>query len=84
LLEGAGIEGLWLPAGFTFNQRRADGLNVGATFLFASDEIADVFAVVGIVPSVNLRFNPTVLLVGQSDGLAHGSHDVTPKHASII
>ena len=29
------------------------------------DEIADVFAVVGVVANVNLRFNPVVLLEGQ-------------------
>lgn len=29
----------------------------------------------GIVASVNLRFDPAVLFVSQSDGLAHGSHN---------
>lgn len=78
-LEGSSIEGAWFPARLAFNQHRANGLSFGATFLLAPDEVADAFAVVGVVPSANLRLNPTVLLVGQSDGLAHGAHDVPSK-----
>lgn len=79
LLEGSSIEGSWFPAGLTFNQRSANGFNFGATLLFAPDQVADAFAVVGVMSSVNLRFNSGVLLVGQSDGLAHGAQDVLSK-----
>ncbi len=74
LLKCVDVEGAGFSARLTFNQRSANSLKSNATFLFTSDQVSDVFTVVGVIPSVNLRFNPTVLLVSQSDGLAHSSH----------
>src|SRR5471030_1473707 len=79
LFERIGIEGTRFTAGLTFNERGADRLHFGAAFLLAPDQVADVFTVVGIVPCFDLRLDPTILLVGQRDGLAHGSHNVVSK-----
>ena len=57
LLECASIEWPWFPAGFAFNQRSSDGLNLGATFLLPPNEVADVFAVVGVVPCAESQPN---------------------------
>lgn len=37
--------------------------------MFPADEVADVFAVVGVVPTLDLRLDPIILLVRQSTGL---------------
>ena len=86
LCDCASIEEPWFSAGLTFNQRGADDLNAGSTFLFAPDKIADVFTAVGVVPSVNLRFNPAVLRIGQSDGLTQSSRSMgfLSKHLLIF
>ena len=43
----------------------ADSLDLGTAFLLPPDKIADIFAVVDVVPWVNLRLYPLILLVRQ-------------------
>jgi len=57
-LEGVCIEALWLPALFTFNQCRANRLDLRIPFLFSPNEITDVFAIVGVVATFELRLDP--------------------------
>jgi hypothetical protein len=81
LLECGDIERCRLPAGFAFNQRCTYGLDLSAALLFPLDQVADVFAVVGVVSGVDLSLNPFVLLVRQRNCLAHGSHcDLLGRH----
>ncbi len=79
LLECAYIEGLWFTARLAFDERRSDGLNLGATLMFATDKVANVFAVVGVASSINLRLNPAVLLFCQRNRFSHGSQVRSPK-----
>lgn len=41
-LEYADIKGFWLTADLAFDQCGADGLDLGATFLFAPDKVANM------------------------------------------
>src|SRR6266404_3474647 len=73
-LEGVCIEALWLPALFTFNQCRANRLDLRTALLLSSNEITDVFAIVGVVATFDLRLDPVILLVRQRNGLAYSRH----------
>jgi len=73
-LEFASIERSRLSAGFAFNQRSADGLDFAAAFLLAPVQVADSFAVIGVMPGVDLCFDPGILSFGLGNGLGHGSH----------
>jgi hypothetical protein len=64
-LEGACIEALRLPALFTLDQCCANRFDLGAPPMLSPDEITNVFAIVGVVASFDLRLDPFVLLVGQ-------------------
>src|SRR5271166_767106 len=77
-LERASVETLRLAALFTLDQRSADRLDLYAAFLLSANEITDVFAVVGVVASFNLRLDPIILLVRQRDGLANSRHGKPP------
>jgi hypothetical protein len=63
LLERGSIKGPWFAAGFTFNQGGMDGDSLITAFLFAPDQLTYTVTVVCVVPSLNLRINPTGLLV---------------------
>src|SRR4030065_154223 len=82
--ERARIEGFRFAAGLAFNQCGPQCLNLGTALLLAPNEIANIFAVVGVMPSVNLCLDPDVLLVGQGDGFAHGCHGVSPQSTSKV
>ena len=87
LFELSGIETAGFTAGLTLDQGCADRFDLGATFLFASDQITDVLAVVGIVTSVDLSFDPVVLLISKGDGFTHSSHGAASyvgQYESII
>src|ERR1700722_11512524 len=73
-LECACIEALRLPALFTLDQRRANHLDLGSALLLPPNEITDVFAIVGVVATFDLRLDPVILLVRQRNGLANGRH----------
>ena len=73
--EGLGVERAGGTAGFGLDQRGTDGVDFGRPFLFAADQVADDFAVVGIMAVVDLGLDPGVLLAGNGDGLAHACHD---------
>lgn len=73
LLERCSVESTWLAAVFSVDQRTANRVDLSAAFLLASDKVADVFAVVGVVPSINLNLDPVVLPVSQGDCF-FGSH----------
>ena len=64
-LECACVEALWLPALFPLDQRRANHLNLCTALLLSSNEITDVFAIVGVVATFHLRLDPVILLVRQ-------------------
>jgi hypothetical protein len=73
------IDALRFSAGLTRNQCRTDGFCLQTALLFTSDQIAYVFTVVGVMSGVNLRLDPTVLLVSQGDGFSQGSHAVASQ-----
>ncbi len=75
LLESLSIKCPGFAAGLAFNQCGADGFKLGAAFLLAPDQIADIFTVVRVIPRVNLGFNPAILFVSQGDGFAYGCRD---------
>jgi hypothetical protein len=54
-LEGACIEALWLPALFTLDQRCANRLDLCTALQLSPNEITDVFAIVGVVATFDLR-----------------------------
>src|SRR5208283_5773502 len=74
-LEGVCIEALWLPALFTLDQGRANHFDLCAALLLSPNEITDVFAIVGVVATLDLRLDPVILLVRQRNGLADSRHD---------
>lgn len=74
LLERIDIKALRFAAGLALNQRRTDGFYLQTAFLFTPDQIAYVFAVVGVMSGMNLRLDPAVLLVSQGIGFSQGSH----------
>jgi hypothetical protein len=69
-LESVCIETLWLPALFTFDQCRANRLDLRTALLLSSNEIANAFAVVGVVAAFDLRLDPVILLARQRNCLA--------------
>ena len=62
-LECACIEALGLPALFTLDQGRANCFDLCTALLLSANEITDIFAIVGVVASFDLRLDPVVLLV---------------------
>ena len=70
LFELAAIKCLSDAAFFAFNQRRADGLDIGLARLVTANQITYVFAVIGEFARCDLCLDPTVLLVGHGDGFA--------------
>ena len=74
-LERLQIEGLRCAAVFALDQRCTQRIQLPRALLFAANQIADAFAVVGVMPRLNLGLDPAVLLVGEGDGFAHGGHD---------
>jgi hypothetical protein len=54
-LEGACIEAPRLPALFTLDQRRANHLDLCTALLLSPNEITDIFAIVGVVATLDLR-----------------------------
>ena len=74
LFERCKIERFRLSALLALDQGVPDRLDFKAALLFALDEVADRFAVVGIVARFDLRSDSRVLLLGQCDGLAHRCH----------
>jgi hypothetical protein len=57
-LECARVEAFWLPALFSFDQRCANHLNLCTALLLSPNEITDVFAIVGVVATFDLRLDP--------------------------
>jgi hypothetical protein len=53
--RSAAIEALWLPALFTLDQGGADHLNLCAALLLSSNEITDIFTIVGVIATFDLR-----------------------------
>jgi hypothetical protein len=51
--QGLCIEALGLPTLFTHDQRRANHFDLGVALLLSPNEIADVFAVVGVVTTLD-------------------------------
>lgn len=74
LLECGEVEPFGISALLAFDQSQPDGLGLEAALLFAPDQIADHFIVIGVKISSDLCRNPSVLLLGQCDGLAHRCH----------
>ena len=69
-LKSVCIEALWLSAFFTLDQGRANLLDLCAALLFSPNKITDVFAVVGVVTTFDLRLDPVILLIRQRNSLA--------------
>ena len=57
-LERASIEAFWFSARLTLDQRRANRLDLSAALLLSSNEISDVFAIVGVIARVDLLLDP--------------------------
>jgi len=57
-----------------FGDRRPQGHQPALLRLVALDQIADIFAVVGIFAAGNPGFDPGVLALAQDDGFADGGH----------
>src|SRR5210317_1908850 len=74
LLELAVIKWLWPAAFLAFDQRGANCFNIGLTSLVATDQVANIFTVIGELPSGDLRLDPVVLLVGNGDRFARCTH----------
>ena len=50
---------------------------LSAALLLTADQITNVLAVIGVVPSFNLRLDPAILLIGHRNGFTHSSHNST-------
>jgi len=74
LLERDGIEVLRLSTFLTLDQCSPDRVHFSVALLLSAYQIADVFAVVCVVPRADLRLDPGVLLISQGDGFSHGAH----------
>ena len=83
-LEGVCIEALWLSAFFTLDQGRANLLDLCATLLFSPNKITDVFAIVGVVATFDLRLDPVILLIRQRNSLADSRHNDPVRNAPIV
>ena len=62
----------------SFLDRDFEGLKFSAVMV-ASDQVADIFAVVREVTGFNLRFDPLILLIRDSDGFSGGARCRSPK-----
>src|ERR1700694_2943664 len=78
-LECACVEALWLPALFTLDQGRANCFDLCTALLVSPNQISDVFAIVGVVATFDLRLDPIILLVRQRNGLADSCHGGPPN-----
>lgn len=67
---------LRFSAVLTFGRRERDVLSLGITclFPFPSDEAADIFAIIDVIPCINLFLDPVILPVGKGDGFAYSPH----------
>ena len=84
MLEGVCIGALWLSALFNLNQGRASLLDLRAAHLFPPNKITDVFAIVGVVTTFDLRLDPFILLIRQSNSLADNRHNDRVRNAPIV
>jgi hypothetical protein len=73
-LESVCAEALGLSALFTFDQCCAHRLALSTALLLSPNEITNVFAIVGVVATFDLRLDPVVLLVRQRNRLADSRH----------
>src|ERR1700676_336421 len=73
-LEDARVKTLRLAALLTLDQCCAKRLDLSTALLLSPDKIPDVFAIVRVVATFDLRLDPIVLLVGQRNGLADSCH----------
>jgi len=76
LLKCRNIELPGFAALFSHHQGCAYRLHLRTALLFAPDQVSDKFAVVGVIPCIDLRFDPSVLLVGQRTSASKGSGKV--------
>ena len=58
---------------------RAHHLGLCTALPLAPNEVTDIFAIVGVVPTLDLRLDPVILLVRQRYGLADSSHEEPPN-----
>lgn len=72
LLERLRVKNLRRATFLAFDQGGAHRLQAGDTLLLPANQVADAFAVVGVMPRLNLGLDPAVLLVGEGDGFADG------------
>jgi len=74
LFESISIEWPGGTTGFSFSKGCADGFQFSVSLLLSTDQIADIFAVVGVMSRFYLSFDPMVLLVSHGYGFSYGSH----------
>src|SRR3990172_2585649 len=74
LLKACRVEGLRIPARFALDQLSAHCLYFRVARLIPADQVTDVFTIIGESSGLDLRLDPLVLLVGDGNGLAGGSH----------
>ena len=48
-----------------------NGIYLSAALLLTTDQIKNALAVIGVVPSFNLRLDPAILLITHRNGFTH-------------
>ncbi len=79
LLKLAAIERLRFSALFPFDQSGADCPNISLSGLIASDQIAEILAIVREPACGNLCLNPAILLLCARDCLPCRTHQTASK-----
>src|SRR3990167_3210476 len=74
LFERFRVKWARFTTGFTLKQSRTNGLYLCTALLFATNQIADVLAVIGVMTRFNLCLYPPVLLISHGDGFSYSSH----------
>jgi hypothetical protein len=82
LLEARGIKWHRFSAFFAPYQLSTNRLDFRVACLVAANSIANVFDDVGEATGFDLRFDPLVLLIGDGNGLACGSH--VSLHSAVL
>ncbi len=67
LFELFAIERFWIAAFLAFNQSGANGFDFSLTRLVTTDQVVNIFTVIGELPCGDLGFNPAVLLIGNGE-----------------
>ena len=71
-------------AGLALKQGSTDGVYLCSALLLATNQVANILAVIGVMASLNLALDPSVLLVRNGDGFSYRCHEMLSDRSEVV